>query len=95
MENELSELCLSSRHREEADTVSSGDAVIATLKSSTKKYNREKLQLVAGSNLFSRELEATLMGKAAGTCYEATVEGAPVTVTVESYLRTVLPSLTS
>ena len=89
--HELKKLLLSSRRTEETDVVSSGDAATLTLSSSVRKFDRSGLRLNVGKNLFSREIEASLIGRRVGETYETEAGGVPVTVTVDACMRNIIP----
>jgi FKBP-type peptidyl-prolyl cis-trans isomerase (trigger factor) len=79
---------------EAASAVAEGDTVVLSCRANAPKFNKEQLTVLVGQGLYSRELEAQLVGMAQGASATLTAEGAAVTVTIHAIRRTVLPELT-
>ena len=74
-----------------AETVQKGDTVVLALVSELPRFNRPMVPVAVGSGLYDAELEAQLLGHAAGDAFEAQVQGKPVAVTVKQASRVVFP----
>lgn len=94
LEGKLKKLLL--RHAEtiDADMIEADDIVTIDTVSETPRFNKKGVQLKAGRGLYSRELEAELMGMRVGEEKAVTIPEGEVTVTVISVKRKVLPELT-
>ncbi len=78
----------------EAEEVQDQDTAVITCSSELPRFNRESLPLRVGVGLFSRELEQQLIGWKKGQTGTVTVQGKPVSVTVQAIQREVLPEIT-
>lgn len=91
VERDLHSLCMQCKQTQAVRAVSSGDTVLLKLVSPMPKFHRNGLYVCVGANLFDAELEASLVGKTAGSTYDLCIDGQSVTVTVEKCLHTVIP----
>ena len=78
----------------DADAVMAGDTVTLSCVSALPRYNKKHMPVPVGNGLLNADLEAALIGMAAGESKTLSVDGSDVTVTVEKIVRTVLPELT-
>lgn len=76
------------------DVIEKGDIAIIDIEGGLPKYNRKKLGINVGKNLYSGEIEEALIGKAAGDEFDAEADGVKVHVCVKDVTRRVLPELT-
>ena len=79
---------------EEGTVVSAGDMAEVSLDSKVKRYNKPKLKLAVGCNLFDPELEAALCGMHKGETKEITTAKGSVQVTVNRIMNKRVPQLT-
>ncbi len=79
---------------EKGTTVSSGDVVVCRLQSPCPKYQRDKVQFVAGSGMFQRDLEALCIGMSVGETRERTLPEGAVSVTLLKVTNKIVPPLT-
>lgn len=79
---------------ENVSAVEKGDFAEISCSSEIPKFNKEKVNLCVGKNLYSKELEEQLIGLKAGDSATLTVDGKDVSVTVKSISRNVLPEIT-
>lgn len=77
-----------------AYTVEQGDFVRLTCRSEMPRFQKDGITVMVGRGLYSRPLEAQLVGMKAGETRELEVNGTAVTVTVNGIERNVLPELT-
>lgn len=78
----------------EADEIQNQDTAVITCSSELPRFNRKSLPLRVGVGLFSKELEQQLIGWKKGQTGTVTVQGKPVSVTVQSIQREILPEIT-
>lgn len=76
------------------ETVESGDIVTLRCRSSKPKFQKDSITVNVGKNLYSRELEAQLVGMTVGNERELTVGDTAVTVQILKAERNTLPELT-
>lgn len=93
MHEQIYQVTLKHKKYDAVETIASGDIAALTLVSEAKKFNR-KLKLQVGANMFDRELEAMLIGNAAGETYTVSHPAGQITYTVEAIQRLVVPALT-
>ena len=80
--------------KESPAAVAAGDMVTLSLRSGTAKFNKDKIVVMVGKGLYSKELEEKLIGLEKGVSFTVTADGADVSGTVEQIIRTILPELT-
>ena len=78
----------------QADTAEDGDMIMLDMESELTRYNKRNVMVPLGKGLFSKELEAQLMGAEVGKPFDLTVDGNRVTGIVTKSTRTILPELT-
>lgn len=78
----------------EADTVEGDDFVTLRCASENRRFQKDSIVVRVGRGLFSRELEAGLLGLHKGGERQLTADGAPVTVRILEIRRLLLPPLT-
>lgn len=76
------------------DVIEKGDIAIIDIEGGLPKYNRKKLGINVGRNLYSGEIEEALVGKSVGTEFDAEADGVKVRICVKDVTRRVLPELT-
>lgn len=76
-----------------AEEVKTGDQTEISCVSENSKFNKEKVFVLVGKGLYSRELEEKIVGMKKGEEKEITVGGEKVRVCVKSITRTILPEV--
>lgn len=79
--------------KEEASNVAADDMVTLSCSSENPKFQKEHLILRIGLGLYSKELEAKLIGMTCGEEKSLTVGQDSVTVSVEKVVREIIPEL--
>ena len=79
---------------EKGTTVSSGDVVVCKLSSSCPRFQRDKVQFVAGSGMFQRDLEGLCIGMSVGETRETTLPEGAVSVSLLKVTNKIVPPLT-
>lgn len=92
-EKDLQRIQYANGKKEDVDTIAKGDLVLLSCRSEIPRFQRDDIYLIVGKNLYSAELEDTLVGCGRGET-ALTVDAVPVTVHVKSIVRTTLPALT-
>lgn len=77
----------------EAEVVSLGDQIELSCKSANAKFNKDKVFVMVGKKLFSKELEEKIVGFKKGESKAITVGNEEVTVCINSILHTQVVSL--
>ena len=80
--------------KEDVAVVSEGDTVTLSCRSENPRFNKENVTVPVGKGLFSKDLEAGLIGLPVGEPRSLDLNGTAVTLTVTKAIRTVLPELT-
>lgn len=93
-EKEMSRMLAKYKKTVRPDAIQKGDIVTIDIEGGLPKYNRKKLGINVGKNLYSREIEEALVGKAAGAEFDAEADGVKVRICVKDVTRRVLPELT-
>lgn len=70
-----------------------GDIVIIDIEGGLPKYNRKRLGINVGKNLYSREIEEALIGRRAGDEFDAEADGVKAHICVKDVTRRVAPEL--
>lgn len=92
-EDNLYQIALRYKRYETVYTVASGDIATVRMEAEAKKFNRTaKLQV--GGNLFDKQLEAELIGKAVGASGVCQHPAGPVRYTVVDAQRLIVPEVT-
>ena len=78
----------------DAERVEPDDFVRLDCRSGTPKFQKTSLELRVGKGLFSRELEAAMIGMEPGETKTVTLSDAEAEVTIRSIRRRILPALT-
>ena len=81
-------------YRTDVNTVEIGDIVTIRCRSEKAKFNKDSITINVGKKLYSRELEAQLIGLSVGEEKDLIADGAAVSVQVLKSERTALPELT-
>ena len=96
-EEELEESLLSVRKKyaymSPVDTIEEGDFATLCCLSENKRFRKDSVTVCVGKKLYSRKLEAGLVGMSVGESRQLEAENASVQVTVEKVERKVLPEL--
>lgn len=79
--------------KEEAPDVAADDMVTLSCSSDNPKFRKEHLTLRVGLGLYSKELEAKLIGMALGEQKTVTVGSDSVAVSIEKVIREIVPEL--
>lgn len=77
----------------EGKPVSVGDVVQCNLLSRLPKFNRDRLQLTVGAGLFDKELEVSMIGKAAGDVVSYEKDGEAIKIELVSVRNKQTPAL--
>ncbi|MCM1307296.1 MAG: hypothetical protein NC223_01715 [Butyrivibrio sp.] len=93
MDKELGRALSKYKKSVHADRIEAGDIAIIDIESEAPKYNRKRLGVNVGKNLYSREIEAALIGKAAGEEFDVEADGVGAHVCVRDATRRVTPEL--
>lgn len=80
--------------KEEARTVSEGDTVTLCCRSENPRFQKDNVTVPVGKGLFSKALEAKMIGLPVGETRTFDLDGTAVTLTVTNAIHTVLPELT-
>lgn len=78
---------------EDAASVEKNDTAILSCTADSPRFCKEHISIRVGLGLFSKELEAQIIGWRPGQTGTVTVKDQPVTVTVEAVRREVLPEV--
>ena len=79
--------------KEEARTVSEGDTVTLCCRSENPRFQKDNVTVPVGKGLFSKALEAKMIGLPVGETRTFDLDGTAVTLTVTNAIHTVLPEL--
>lgn len=90
---EISNLCYLNKHMENVPVVEKGDIVSLALVSENPKYNKKRVFVNVGKNLFSKELEEKLISHKADDSFIAAIGNTNVNITILSAQRTVVPEI--
>ena len=91
---DLKNFCKQFAQKEEVSEIASQDLATISCSSDIQKYRKQHLTLRVGLGLYSKELEAQLVGAGCGETKQCTVDGNAVSVTVEKIVREIIPPLT-
>ena len=94
MDNYIQRALVKYKKTTHPDIIEKGDIVIIDIEGGLPKYNRKKLGINVGRNLYNKEIEEALVGKAAGMEFDAEADGVNVHVCVKDVTRRVAPKLT-
>ncbi|HEY8365209.1 MAG TPA: hypothetical protein VIK84_06515 [Haloplasmataceae bacterium] len=94
LDEALYSIVIKNRILEKVLHVSKGDLVTVNLESELKKFNKNSLKIVVGSNFFSEELENNLVDMSLNEVKNVKIDNFDVKITVLEILRTSLPKLT-
>ena len=94
LEKDINRILKSNGTKTEEDQVRMDDLVTISCKSDMEKFNKNKLSVIIGKNLYSKELEEQLIGKEKNGTYRILMGDTPVEVTIEKIVRTCIPALT-
>lgn len=94
LQKDISRILSAHGKKESAEYVSAGDQAEISCTSANNKFNREKVFIMVGKGLYSKELEDKIVGMKKGETKEITVGEDNVCVCVRNIIHTVLPELT-
>lgn len=93
-ERDLINFCKAFAEREEVSSVAEQDMVTLSCSSDNPKFQKEHLTVRIGLGLYSKELEAQIIGMTVGETEEFTVGTDLVNVCIEKIVREIIPELT-
>lgn len=93
LENDIERVLRAHGRRVSADVVSAGDQTEISCVSENSKFNKDKVFVMVGKGLYSRELEEKLIGMNKGEEKDIKVSEDTVKVCVKNITHTVLPEL--
>lgn len=76
------------------ECIREGDSVIFSAAGGTGKFNRPKLTVTVGQGLYSRDVEASMLGRRPGDSYDTPADGTPVHITIQEVRRKSVPEPT-
>lgn len=76
------------------ECIREGDSVIFSAAGGTGKFNRPKLTVTVGQGLYSRDVEASMLGRRPGDSYDTPADGTPVRITIQEVRRKSVPEPT-
>lgn len=91
-QEQIYQIRLKHKHYDRADTVQTGDVATVAMEAEQKKFDRT-IKLQVGSNMFDRELEATLVGKKVDTDYVLEHTAGTIRLRISDIQRLVVPAL--
>lgn len=94
VEKRLTKAHITLKDLPEGETIQTGDTAMLRTESVLPKFNKAKVPVTVGTNLYDRELETVLVGRKVGERGQLDKDGEPVTYEILSAKRKLVPDVT-
>jgi len=94
LEKDIDRILRAHGNRVAAETAEDGDMIVLDLESENERFNKKSVMVPLGKGIFSKELEAHIIGKKVGEEFVTSVDGKEVKGVITKSTRTILPELT-